>query len=178
MASSASSSDRFRYATLSPLSPRRLTGCNSLIRFDWFSAYAQARWRTRSADERIAAAVPYRLLQEVPQHSYGDQHTENMLIQGDNLEALKALLPFYAGRVKCIFIVPPYNAETAPPLDLSSLGRRGNRRICSSRSDNEGAGIRVTHKNAPPCPSPSLWAPASVEYGTQVMLCLDRAVRQ
>ncbi len=56
-------------------------------------------WLTRSAGERIAAAVPYRLLEEVPQHSYGDQHTENMLIQGDNLEALKALLPFYAGRV-------------------------------------------------------------------------------
>src|SRR3546814_6146845 len=36
-----------------------------------------------------------------------------MLIQGDNLEALKALLPFYAGRVKCIYIDPPYNTRTA-----------------------------------------------------------------
>jgi adenine-specific DNA-methyltransferase len=36
-----------------------------------------------------------------------------MLIQGDNLEALKALLPFYAGRVKCIFIDPPYNTRSA-----------------------------------------------------------------
>ena len=32
-----------------------------------------------------------------------------MLIQGDNLEALKALLPYYAGQVKCIYIDPPYN---------------------------------------------------------------------
>ena len=32
-----------------------------------------------------------------------------MLIQGDNLDALKALLPYYAGQVKCIFIDPPYN---------------------------------------------------------------------
>ena len=36
-----------------------------------------------------------------------------MLIQGDNLEALKALLPFYAGRVKCIYIDPPYNTHSA-----------------------------------------------------------------
>jgi adenine-specific DNA-methyltransferase len=36
-----------------------------------------------------------------------------MLIQGDNLDALKALLPVYAGRVKCIFIDPPYNTRSA-----------------------------------------------------------------
>lgn len=36
-----------------------------------------------------------------------------MLIQGDNLEALKALLPFYAGRINCIFIDPPYNTKSA-----------------------------------------------------------------
>jgi hypothetical protein len=33
----------------------------------------------------------------------------NLLVQGDNLEALKALLPYYAGQVKCIYIDPPYN---------------------------------------------------------------------
>ncbi len=70
-------------------------------------------WLTRPEDEKTAASVPYRLLEEVPEHSYGDEHTENMLIQGDNLEALKALLPFYAGRVKCIFIDPPYNTRSA-----------------------------------------------------------------
>lgn len=36
-----------------------------------------------------------------------------MLIQGDNLDALKALLPYYAGKVKCIFIDPPYNTGSA-----------------------------------------------------------------
>ncbi|WP_375157760.1 site-specific DNA-methyltransferase [Bradyrhizobium sp. RDT46] len=36
-----------------------------------------------------------------------------MLIQGDNLDALKALLPFYAGQVKCIYIDPPYNTRSA-----------------------------------------------------------------
>jgi len=70
-------------------------------------------WLTRPEDERAAASVPYRLLESVPELSYGDEQTENMLIQGDNLEALKALLPFYAGRVKCIFIDPPYNTRSA-----------------------------------------------------------------
>jgi adenine-specific DNA-methyltransferase len=56
--------------------------------------------------------VPYRLLDEVPElsHGVGD---EGLLVQGDNLEALKALLPFYAGRVKCIYIDPPYNTRSA-----------------------------------------------------------------
>ena len=35
--------------------------------------------------------------------------TENLIVQGDNLHALKALLPRYAGKVKCIYIDPPYN---------------------------------------------------------------------
>ena len=58
--------------------------------------------------------VPYRVLER--QYSYDEtgQHTEdngseNMIIHGDNLEALKALLPQYEGKVKCIYIDPPYN---------------------------------------------------------------------
>ena len=35
--------------------------------------------------------------------------TGNLLIEGDNLLALKALLPYYAGKIKCIYIDPPYN---------------------------------------------------------------------
>jgi adenine-specific DNA-methyltransferase len=38
-----------------------------------------------------------------PSVGYGDPDNENLLIQGDNLDALKSLLPVYAGRVKCIF---------------------------------------------------------------------------
>ena len=45
-----------------------------------------------------------RILIEDPSRSYGDKSTENMIIHGDNLEALKALLPQYEGRVKCIYI--------------------------------------------------------------------------
>ena len=70
-------------------------------------------WLTRDEDIRTAQRVPYRLLEEVPDLSAGDGGAGNMLIQGDNLEALKALLPFYAGRVKCIYIDPPYNTRSA-----------------------------------------------------------------
>lgn len=70
-------------------------------------------WLTRDEDIRTAQSVPYRLLEEVPVLSAGDGGAGNMLIQGDNLEALKALLPFYAGRVKCIYIDPPYNTRSA-----------------------------------------------------------------
>ena len=71
------------------------------------------RWLTRDDDVRAAEKVPYRLLEEQPELGYGDQKAGNMLIQGDNLEALKALLPYYAGQVKCIYIDPPYNTKTA-----------------------------------------------------------------
>ena len=71
------------------------------------------QWLTRDDDIRTASAVPYRLLEEVPDLGYGDRDAGNMLIQGDNLDALKALLPFYAGQVKCIYIDPPYNTRSA-----------------------------------------------------------------
>lgn len=71
------------------------------------------RWLTRDEDVRAAEKVPYRLLEEVPELGYGERDVGNMLIQGDNLEALKALLPYYAGQVKCIYIDPPYNTGKA-----------------------------------------------------------------
>jgi len=72
-------------------------------------------WLNRTSAFTTAAQVPYRLLEQVSAH--GDTgttaNTDNLLIQGDNLEALKALLPFYRGQVKCIFIDPPYNTRSA-----------------------------------------------------------------
>ena len=50
---------------------------------------------------------------EVPEKSYGDKDTENMLIHGDNLLALKALEQDYTGKIKCIYIDPPYNTGSA-----------------------------------------------------------------
>jgi adenine-specific DNA-methyltransferase len=70
-------------------------------------------WLTRETDLRKAQKVPYRLLEHADDLSYGDAETGNMLIQGDNLDALKALLPYYAGKVKCIYIDPPYNTKSA-----------------------------------------------------------------
>ena len=70
-------------------------------------------WLTRDEDIQAAKKVPFRILEEVPELSYGDKNAGNMLIQGDNLDALKALLPFFAGRVKCIYIDPPYNTRSA-----------------------------------------------------------------
>ncbi|MBK6896501.1 MAG: site-specific DNA-methyltransferase [Alphaproteobacteria bacterium] len=70
-------------------------------------------WLDRDRDVRAAESVPYRLLESVESLSCGDPAAPNMLIQGDNLEALKALLPYYSGQVKCIFIDPPYNTRSA-----------------------------------------------------------------
>ena len=56
--------------------------------------------------------VPYRVLERVPEKGVLDSHGSdcgNMVIHGDNLEALKALLPEYEGRVDCVYIDPPYN---------------------------------------------------------------------
>lgn len=58
-------------------------------------------------------AVEPRILIEDPSKSYGDPNSENMLIHGDNLIALQALQQDYAGKIKCIYIDPPYNTGTA-----------------------------------------------------------------
>jgi len=118
-------------------------------------------WLTRDHDLSAADRVPYRLLEEVPGFGAGDRETGNMLIQGDNLDALKALLPFYAGQVKCIYIDPPYNTQSAfehyddnlehtkwlgmmwPRLELlcALLSQDGS--IWISLDDNEGHYLKV-----------------------------------
>jgi adenine-specific DNA-methyltransferase len=62
-------------------------------------------------EERIR--LEPRVLVEDPEKSYGDPKSENMLIFGDNLLALKALEQDFAGKVKCIYIDPPYNTGSA-----------------------------------------------------------------
>ena len=54
-----------------------------------------------------------RILIENPEYSYGDPKSENMLIHGDNLLALKALEQDFSGKIKCIYIDPPYNTGNA-----------------------------------------------------------------
>ena len=71
-------------------------------------------WLNRADAFTLANKVPYRLLEQVSTHGTTlPAQADNLLIQGDNLEALKALLPFYRGCVKCIFIDPPYNTKSA-----------------------------------------------------------------
>ena len=118
-------------------------------------------WLTRDADLQTAGKAPYRLLEPVAEHSAGDPAAENMLIHGDNLAALKALLPFYAGRVKCIYIDPPYNTRSAfahyddnlehsqwlamiyPRLELLSELLKEDGSIWISVDDNEAHYLKV-----------------------------------
>lgn len=66
-------------------------------------------WIGKEAVEHHHREVPYRLVHCDGDLSAGDPDAGNLLVQGDNLEALKALTPYYAGEVKCIYIDPPYN---------------------------------------------------------------------
>ena len=70
-------------------------------------------WVNKSQSKESTQTVPYHLLKKVSTHGDVDSAADNLLIQGDNLLALKALLPFYAGQVKCVFIDPPYNTKSA-----------------------------------------------------------------
>ncbi len=54
-----------------------------------------------------------RILIEDTDKSFGDPKSENMLIHGDNLLALRALEQNYTGKIKCIYIDPPYNTGSA-----------------------------------------------------------------
>jgi adenine-specific DNA-methyltransferase len=70
-------------------------------------------WVNKNQAKDTPREVPYHLLQNV--RTYGDAgvSSDNLIVHGDNLLALRALLPFYAGRVKCIYIDPPYNTRSA-----------------------------------------------------------------
>ncbi len=69
-------------------------------------------WIGKEAVVKHHKDVPFRLLEPVADLSCGPaqgKDSGNLIVQGDNLHALKALLPRYAGQVKCIYIDPPYN---------------------------------------------------------------------
>ena len=114
-------------------------------------------------EEAVLAAdnAPFRLLEHDPDLSAGDPETDNLIVRGDNLDALKAMLPVFAGRVKCIVIDPPYNTGSAfeqyddniehstwlslmfPRLQLlhELLHENGTMWICID--DNEGQYLKV-----------------------------------
>lgn len=66
-------------------------------------------WIGKQAVVNHHQQVPFHLLKDVPELSCGHPGSGNLIVQGDNLVALKALLPYYAKQVKCIYIDPPYN---------------------------------------------------------------------
>ncbi len=77
-----------------------------------FAPMASLHWIGKEAVVNHHREVPYRLLTGDAKLSVGPDGgvgSGNLLVQGDNLEALKALLPYYGGKVKCIYIDPPYN---------------------------------------------------------------------
>ena len=87
--------------------------------------------------------VPFRVLERKYSFDENGQHnkdngSENMIIRGDNLEALKALLPRYEGRVKCIYIDPPYNTGT----------RAGSTTIMSMTQKSRSGWARWSEKRA------------------------------
>jgi adenine-specific DNA-methyltransferase len=121
-------------------------------------------WLNRDAAFQTAAAAPTRVLRpHAAGHRFGDAGSAagNLLVQGDNLEALKALLPFYRGQVKCIFIDPPYNTRSAfehyddnlehsqwlsmmlPRLQLLREFLREDGSIWVTIDDNEGHYLKV-----------------------------------
>ena len=69
-------------------------------------------WIGKKAVVNHHKQVPFHLLRQNMELSAGDPDSKNLLVQGDNLVALKALLPYYAGQVKCIYIDPPYKRPT------------------------------------------------------------------
>ncbi len=116
-------------------------------------------WMGREKATKSVKEVVMKILREDKLLSYGSG--DNVLVHGDNLEALKALLPFYAGEVKCIYIDPPYNTGSAfehyddnlehstwlnmmyPRLKLLREFLREDGSIWISIDDREGAYLRV-----------------------------------
>lgn len=69
---------------------------------------ATLNWIGKDAVVNHDKEVPFKLLEKSSSTSVGKE-SKNLIVHGDNLEALKALMPFYKGKVKCVYIDPPYN---------------------------------------------------------------------
>lgn len=65
-------------------------------------------WIGKEAVTNHDKEVPFKLLKKIKTASAGN-NSQNLILHGDNLEALKALMPYYVGQAKCIYIDPPYN---------------------------------------------------------------------
>ena len=95
-------------------------------------------WVGKRAAQREAAAPCRKTLRPCPKESVDWDNTQNLYIEGDNLEVLKLLQNSYMGKVKMIYIDPPYNtgndfvyhddfAQSAEEYDEHNLDDEGNR---------------------------------------------------
>lgn len=71
------------------------------------------KWDGKDEALEVAKETKTHLLEFDKNISFGAKSSGNMIVQGDNLQVLKSLLPFYRGQVKCIYIDPPYNTNAA-----------------------------------------------------------------
>ena len=113
----------------------------------------QLHWLGDQDAKRAARRVPYRLLN--PVETVGDPNAGNWLIQGDNLEALKALLPFYAGRfqIKKHFYPQPGELED----DIHS-----EQTACAIEIENL-PGLKFWVRNLERQPASAFWLPTSTD---------------
>lgn len=73
----------------------------------------ELKWDGKDEALKVAEETKIRLLEFDKNLSFGEKNSGNLIVQGDNLQVLKSLLPFYRGQVKCIYIDPPYNTNAA-----------------------------------------------------------------
>lgn len=71
----------------------------------------ELHWQGKGDAVKAAENVPRRVLKLDSSLSYGAADSQNMILQGDNLDVLKAMLPYFRSAVKCIYIDPPYNTH-------------------------------------------------------------------
>lgn len=106
-------------------------------------------WVGKRAALREAAAPINKTLRPCPEESVDWEHTQNLYIEGDNLEVLKLLQNSYMGKVKMIYIDPPYNtgndfvyhddfAQSAEEYDESSCDEEGNRYFRNTETSSKG----------------------------------------
>ena len=124
---------------------RQLLGDNAVE--DTPEAY-EFTWVGKQEARREAAKSIHKTLRPVPEDSVDWDHTQNIYIEGDNLEALKLLQKSYLGKVKMIYIDPPYNTgsdfvyhddfkvgQSEYDEKAGNVDEEGNRLV--SRSDND-----------------------------------------
>ena len=106
----------FRIAWFKVHQPKAYYAAYFTIRADEFDSDIMCYGKEKVINHHLD--VPYRVLERKYSYDENGQHeenngTKNMVIHGDNLEALKSLLPQYEGLIKCIYIDPPYNTGNA-----------------------------------------------------------------